>query len=127
MALFGMAVEDMPEFKNPDAGEYDATIVKSELTESRKKDPMIVLTVALDSEDPDINGSKLKYYHMVPDKKNEYYDMQIKSTQRLCVNLGLDGDPEIEDFEGIQCRVMVTISENDSGDEFANIKSILAA
>ena len=127
MPLFDMAVEDMPEFKNPEAGEYDATVTQAELTKSKAGAPMIVLTCALDSEDPDVNGSKYKYYHMVPDKKNEYYSMQMKSTQRLCANLGLEGNPDIEDFEGIQCRVLIAITEGDDGTEFCNIKLILAA
>ena len=121
-----MDVGDMPEFKNPEAGEYEANIVKADLTNTKKGDPMLVLQVKLVSEDPDINGSKYKYYHVLPNKKNEYYDMQLKSSRALCENLGIEGDPDPEDFENLDCRVLLQIDNLDNG-EFPSIKRILAA
>jgi len=127
MALFDMDVGDMPEFKNPDPGEYDAIITKAELTETKKnKDPMIVLTARINSDDPDVNGTSYKYYHVLPVKKSDFYQMQLKSTRALCENLGIDGNPEVDDFENVECRILLEITSNDNG-EFANIKRILAA
>ena len=125
MALFGMAVEDMPEFKNPDPGDYEGAIVKAEEAESRAGKPMLVLTVRLICDDPDINNSQLKYYHSIPQKGSEYYDLQNKSTRALCEALALEGELEADDFLNLDCRVAVELRQMADGSEFPGIKRFL--
>jgi len=122
MPLFSMNVEDMPEFKNPDPGEYEAVITKVEETQSRKGDPMLVFHMRIQDDDPDINGSTLRYYHMVPNPNSDYYDNQLKSTRALCEALSVGGQPEIDDFVNLDCRIVVENRETDDGSVFPSVK-----
>ncbi len=125
MALFSMNVEDMPEFRNPDPGEYDAVITKVEETTSKKGDPMLVFYLSINSEDPDVNGSKVCYYHMVPDSSSEHYNLQLKSTRSFCEALGVNGNPEADDFINLECRILLENRESDDGSVFSSVKRFL--
>jgi len=128
LALFDMNVEEMPEFKAPDAGEYDATVKSVELSETKKnKDPMLVFTFSLASADPDVNGTTMKYWHVLPIKGSEYGALQYKSTRALCENLGVDGNPEVEDFVGAECRLLLEDGEMPDGTATTNIKKVMKA
>lgn len=123
MALFDMDVEDMPEFKQLESGEYEAIISKAESGASKAGNPMLTLGLTIQSEDPDINNSKVTYYHMIPQKQNEYYDIQLKSTKAMCEALGLDGNPELDDFNGLECRILVEGPAEEGG--FPSVKRFL--
>jgi len=123
MSIFGMNVEDMPEFVGLASGEYEITVEKAEATTSKNNDPMLVLFLSVISEDPDFNNQKLRHYNMLPDKNSEHYDLQLKSTRAMCETLGITGDPEIEDFAGLTGRILVQAAAEEGG--FPQIKRFL--
>lgn len=112
MPLFDMNVEDMPTFEPVPEGDYDAVVSAAELAESKNGEPMIVFTFQLQDSDPDVNGRKLKYWHMLPgDPKGEYYRLRLQTTRALCEALGIEGNPEVEDFVGASAKVRIEHEE----------------
>jgi hypothetical protein len=110
---------DLSKFKEPQhvpEGEYDLRVVKVNDTETKKGEPMTVLTMRIeDAEIP--NAAPVMEYITYPNG-GDYDEMRGLAIKRLCVafDVGFDeGGFDAQDFLGKTGRVMLTL--DDSADD----------
>lgn len=108
MPFISESLDDVQEQTPAAEGEYDVRILKAEAKESKKGDPMIVLTFVFNDrsvEAPPFNHWLMAWSGGTPDEQVNMRKIEIK---RFCAAFDLPEDFDPEDCLGQEATLFVT-------------------